>query len=874
MIEKNIERWEDIPEVKISNMDKKPIVISKLKEHSDLINSDWDIKNNKSFRTLEKIYLTNLHKVKNNIIRTPHKDLYNIISDKEILRLAYKKLSKNKGAMTPGSGNITYCNINESFLDKLSEELKKEEFTWNPFRRIYVEKLGNKKKKRPFGINDYKNKIVQEAIRLVLESIYEPEFSFYDTNSGFRPKKDCPHAIENIKINAQFANLVIEGDIVGAFDNVNHTILFNIIKRRIKDKKFLKLLYSSFKAGIVEEKTFIDTFLGVPQGGICSPILFNIYMHEFDIFMSEQLSIIINEKDPNSRKNRTIKENSEYKKLRNRRKKCENDIIKEKENPNIIDKDIKTLFKAIRENKEIFKEDMWTDIMSRGKKFDKKIYKNTTINASVNVIKEGIVFNSTLIQQDTLLNYKINKLSEEIKIINLKSKSTPHGSIENSKILMFYHRYADDWTLWLRCTNEFALEIKNIIKTFLKERLELDLSEEKTKITILNENRVRFLGFSIYKNKNIKLVKRKFKNPSSNSNDKISITRINVLRVDLDRDRLNSRYKTNGFYEMIKYFDRKDKLKPREIGWLTVFEIQQIIEKFNQFMLGLGNYYITVISEPSRISKYIYILYYSCLKTLCCKLKISSKKLTQFYGYYDISYKENNNYILSNKDNKEDFVHTDIRICYKYKFNNEYKWIVLLNYKELLSKLLKHRIRFIETYNKKLDFITPNIDFFSMYKLNFRTKFKMTSHCIVCGRTETPLYNHHIKKLSYFGNYKLKGYKVFGKLVASLNRKQITICTLCHDNIQKGKYNGLERTDLYDVRLALPENFIRCNADNDFYQKRNKSSKEEEVKFIVNEQEKTYWNKEYSKYLQSKKKNLATKLKEIKNIKQLYNHLK
>jgi hypothetical protein len=150
MIEKNIERWEDIPKVKISNMDKKPIVTSKLKEHSDLINSDWDIKNNKSFRTLEKIYLTNLHKVNNNIIRTPHKDLYNIISDKEILRLAYKKLSKNKGAMTPGSGNITYCNINESFLDKLSEELKKEEFTWNPFRRIYVEKPGNKKKKETF----------------------------------------------------------------------------------------------------------------------------------------------------------------------------------------------------------------------------------------------------------------------------------------------------------------------------------------------------------------------------------------------------------------------------------------------------------------------------------------------------------------------------------------------------------------------------------------------------------------------------------------------------------------------------------------------------------------------------------------------------
>ena len=108
------------------------------------------------------------------------------------------------------------------------------------------------------------------------------------------------------------------------------------------------------------------------------------------------------------------------------------------------------------------------------------------------------------------------------------------------------------------------------------------------------------------------------------------------------------------------------------------------------------------------------------------------------------------------------------------------------------------------------------------------------------------------------------------------NWKKNRIYTLLKDCLSKDGeiYELIIPSDLYDVRLALPENFIRCNADNDFSQKRNKSSKKEEVKFIVNEQEKTYWNKEYSKYLQSKKKNLATKLKEIKNIKQLYNHLK
>jgi retron-type reverse transcriptase len=862
MIKKNnsindIERWEHIPKAKLGILEKKSKISSDFKKQSDLINSDWNNSNNKSLRILKNIYINNIEKVKNNQIRTSHNNLYNIICDKEILRLAYRKLSDNKGAMTPGSENITANNINDSFLQKLSEDLKNEKFVWNPLRRIYVEKSGKKnivKKKRPLGINDYKNKIVQEAIRMILESIYEPEFVAYETNSGFRSKRDCPNAIEKIKINAQFANLAIEGDIVGAFDNVNHTILFNIIKKRIKDSKFLKLLYKSFKAGIIEDHLYIDTYMGVSQGGICSPILFNIYMHEFDIFMIEEFPKIISMKDPNSEKSRSIKENSEYKKYRNRRKKCENDILIEKFKPNIIDKDIKTLFTAIRENKELFKDDIWTDIMSRGKKYDKKIYKNSTIDASVNLIKEEIEHNSNLIQKDMLLNYSINKLSEEIKINNLKLKSTSHGSIQNSKVLMFYHRYADDWTLWLKCTEDFAKEIKNIIKTFLKEKLVLDLSEEKTKITILNENQVRFLGFSIYKNKNVKIIKRKFKNAPVNNNS--LNTRINDLKVDLDRTRLNDRYEINGFYEIIKYFDRKDMIKPKEIGWLTIFEIQQIIEKFNQFMLEFGNYYITVISEPSRISRYIYILYYSCLKTLCCKLKISTKKLTQLFGYHDISDRRDFNHILSNKDKKENFSHTDLRICYKYEFNNKNKWIVLYNYKELMSILLKHRSRFIECYNKKVEFLTSNIDFFTLYKLNFRTRYKMTSHCIICGSSETLLHNYHIKKIKYSGNLKLRGYKSFDKLVVSLNRKQIIICSLCHGNIHKGIYNGLKFTDLYDVRLALPENFIKINSDNhlsysDFISNGEKNNKEikDNIKFIINEEEKTYWNKEYNNYL-------------------------
>jgi len=275
--------------------------------------------------------------------------------------------------MTPGSVNITATDINEKKLEEIGTELKEQRFIWNPAKRIYVEKPGNKKKKRPLGINDFKNKIVQEAIRMILESIYEPEFESLNTNSGFRPNKDCAYAIEKIKKEAQFSNLVIEGDIVGAYDNVDHEILFDILKRRIKDKKLLKLIYKGFKAGIVEEKTYIDTFLGIPQGGVCSPILFNIYMHEFDIFMTQELPRIIEEIDINSNKSRKIYEDSTYRSIRYQRSKLNNEIKKEELDNEITKKDIRTLIITIKENKQLFSEDIWNDIINRGEKYVGKI---------------------------------------------------------------------------------------------------------------------------------------------------------------------------------------------------------------------------------------------------------------------------------------------------------------------------------------------------------------------------------------------------------------------------------------------------------------------------------------------------------------------
>lgn len=301
-------RWEDIPKKGVSNLRKFEIVT---KDFDSLSIKMGDMSNRvefKSLKILKKIYYKNKTRIAKGQEILPHKNLYSIVCDKEMLRLAHRNLSRNKGATTPGAVNITATNIDENFLGELSKELSEGNFKWNPSKRIYIKKPG-KNKKRPLGINDSKNKIVQEVLRMILESIYEPSFEQLEVNSGFRPQRDCSFAIRTIKTKAQFAEIAIEGDIENAYENVNHEILIKILMKRIKDKKFLNLLYEGFKAGIVEDYVYFDTFLGVPQGGVCSPILFNIYMQELDIYITNELNSFVESLNIDKSKNRA--ENSD-----------------------------------------------------------------------------------------------------------------------------------------------------------------------------------------------------------------------------------------------------------------------------------------------------------------------------------------------------------------------------------------------------------------------------------------------------------------------------------------------------------------------------------------------------------------------------------
>lgn len=204
--------------------------------------------------------------------------LYRYLLRPDIYYVAYQHLYSNKGAGTKGVTDDTADGFSEIYIENIIEALKNEMYQPKPVRRTYIKKSNGKM--RPLGLPVFTDKLIQEAIRMILEAIYEPIFSDY--SHGFRPVRSCHTALAQIKKEFTGARWFIEGDIKGCFDNINHAVLVEIINQKIKDARFLKLIRLFLKAGYMEDWKYHETYSGCPQGGIISPILANIYLNELD----------------------------------------------------------------------------------------------------------------------------------------------------------------------------------------------------------------------------------------------------------------------------------------------------------------------------------------------------------------------------------------------------------------------------------------------------------------------------------------------------------------------------------------------------------------------------------------------------------------
>jgi group II intron reverse transcriptase/maturase len=186
--------------------------------------------------------------------------LYRILFNEQMFHVAYQHIYVKPGNMTPGTDGKTVDEMSLQRIESLIESLKNETYKPNPARRVYIPKKNGKK--RPLGIPSFEDKLVQEVVRMILEAIYEGFFE--STSHGFRPHKSCHTALNSIQKTFIGTKWMIEGDIKGFFDNINHNVLTGILGERIADERFLRLIRKFLNAGYIENWKYNNTYSGTP----------------------------------------------------------------------------------------------------------------------------------------------------------------------------------------------------------------------------------------------------------------------------------------------------------------------------------------------------------------------------------------------------------------------------------------------------------------------------------------------------------------------------------------------------------------------------------------------------------------------------------
>ena len=219
--------------------------------------------------------------------------LYDRIFRLDILWRAWKEVRENKGSA--GIDGITFEMIEgygvEEYLLDIQEDLQNKKYRPKPVKRVYIPKPDGKQ--RPLGIPTIRDRIVQQACKIVIEPVFEA--NFLDSSYGFRPKRDAKQATEKVKKELYKNWYVVDADIQGYFDNINHEILLGLLNRRISDRRVIKVCRQWLQAGVIENGKYYPTKKGSPQGGVISPLLANIYLHVLDSYWEnhKELGVIV-----------------------------------------------------------------------------------------------------------------------------------------------------------------------------------------------------------------------------------------------------------------------------------------------------------------------------------------------------------------------------------------------------------------------------------------------------------------------------------------------------------------------------------------------------------------------------------------------------
>lgn len=577
--------------------------------------------------------------------------LYRNLYNPEFYLKAYSQIYAKPGNMTEGTDGNTIDGFSIQRVNSLIESLKNESYQPKPSKRVYIPKSNGKK--RPIGIPSFNDKLLQEVVRMILEAIYESNFQ--SSSHGFRSKRSCHTALESVRTSFTGVRWFIEGDIEAFFDNIDHHILISILRKRISDEKFIRLIWKFLKAGFIDDWKFHKTYSGTPQGGIISPLLSNIYLNEFDKYMETYMD--------NFRKGKKRAVNKEYKR---------------------------------REH-----------LVYWHKKKLKKVWDSLSDEEKI----EGINKYKTL---------KQNLLAVDFA-----------DPMDTSYKRIQYVRYADDFIIGVIGSKNDCLKIKEELTAFLKERLRLNLSEEKTLITH-SANKARFLGYDI-------TVKRSA-HTMTDVNGALRKSQNMRCKLYMPDEKWINKLKE---YSALK-ITKDGKWKATHRRYLINNDDLEIISIYNSEIRGIYNYY-KIAHNAHRLNSFYYFMKYSLLRTLGAKYRISVPKV---YSRFRIGGR-----IGVNIETKKGI---KIRYFYDEGFKRE----------KNISSLM-------------VDYYPDTVKYYGRTGLIERLK---ADKCEMCGKSTESLEVHHVRKLK-----ELKGKVLWEQKMIARRRKTMVLCIDCHRNLHLGK---------------------------------------------------------------------------------------
>jgi group II intron reverse transcriptase/maturase len=572
--------------------------------------------------------------------RLPLEDVYRQLFNPTLYLKAYGKIYRNAGAMTKGMTDETADGMSLAKIESIIEEIRYERFRWTSVRRTYIPKKDGKQ--RPLGIPTWKDKLVQEVLRLILEAYYEPQFR--DSSHGFRPAKGCHTALSNISINWKGTKWFIEGDIKGYFDNIDHEILLSILGANIHDNRFLELIKGLCRAGYCDDWAWHTTLSGVPQGGIISPILANIYLDRLDRFVEDELI-------PTYTNGTKRKGNPEY--------------------------------------------------IALGTKIAKHR-------------KEG----------------DFDSANEATKLRRTIPSTMPDDPDYRR---LRYIRYADDFLLGFVGTKVEATEIKDHLKTFLKEKLHLELSEGKTLITHAATEHARFLGYEIY---------------AQHADDCITRNRRTINgKIGMLMPKTFVNEVCRAFMKDGKIVHQAERMNDSDFS---------IVSQYQSELRGYYQYY-QMATNVSSLHKVRWVLETSLLKTLAMKHKTSVMS------------------VVKSHKARTPTPHGEMT-CIRVKVSRPNKDPLVATFGGIPLRRNQKAViqdRAIHTFTQR----------------SGRTELikRLLAHeCEVCG-TEGPTEVHHIRALKDLTVPGRKEKPKWMKVMAARRRKTLVLCLGCHDDLHAGR---------------------------------------------------------------------------------------